>query len=306
MRFKGLDLNLLGAFDVLLETRSVSHAARQMNLSQPAMSAALMRLREFFDDELLVVQGKRMYPTAYAEALVPQVRDCLRSVEAMLVTASRFDPLTTHRTFRLVVSDYVVTAVIAPVLQKLSSIAPNIRIELTLPSDAAQADFREGRADVFVAPEQFVVAEHPSDLFFEERHVVVGWRENPVFERGLDRKGFLAAGHIAVRIGGRRDFAFADRQLNQMGIERRIEIETPSFTTVPWLLAGTPRLALMQERLARRMVERFPLRWAPIPFAFAPMREMIQFHRSRASDEGLQWLLSGLREAAADYNPEIE
>jgi LysR family transcriptional regulator, nod-box dependent transcriptional activator len=297
LRFKGLDLNLLGAFDALLETRSVSRAARQMNLSQPAMSAALMRLRDFFGDELLVVQGKRMYPTTYAEALVPQVRDCLHMVEVMLVTSGRFDPATTQRSFRLVVSDYIVTAVLARVLEKLSKQAPGIRVELTLPSDASQADLREGRADLFVAPEQFVVADHPSELLFEELHVVVGARENPVFAAEWDRDAFLAADHVVVRIGGARDYAFADRQLNQMGIERRVAIEAPSFNTVPWLLMGTDRVALMQERLARRMAESFPLTWKPVPFAFPPMREMIQYHRHRSADEGLHWLIAQLREA---------
>ncbi len=77
MRFKGLDLNLLVALDALLETRSVSRAAERLNLSQPAMSAALSRLRGYFRDELLVVQGKQMYPTPYAEVLFPQLRECL-------------------------------------------------------------------------------------------------------------------------------------------------------------------------------------------------------------------------------------
>jgi DNA-binding transcriptional LysR family regulator len=184
MRFKGLDLNLLAAFDVLLESRSVSAAARQMNLSQPAMSAALTRLRDYFADDLLVAQGKRMYPTAFAEALVPQVRETLRTVEAMLATTSRFDPAATQRTFRLVASDYVVTAVLAPVLQALPRLAPGLRIELVLPSDAAQSDLRDGRADLLIAPEQFILSDHPSELLCEERHVVVGWADNPAFAAG--------------------------------------------------------------------------------------------------------------------------
>lgn len=299
MRFKGLDLNLLAAFDVLLESRSVSAAARQMNLSQPAMSAALTRLRDYFADDLLVAQGKRMYPTAFAEALVPQVRETLRTVEAMLATTSRFDPAATQRTFRLVASDYVVTAVLAPVLQALPRLAPGLRIELVLPSDAAQSDLRDGRADLLIAPEQFILSDHPSELLCEERHVVVGWVENPAFAAGgpnLD--AFLAAGHVSVRIGASRDHAFADRQINQMGIVRRVEIEAPSFSTIPWMLMGTQRMAVMQVRLARRLMAAFPLAMAPLPFAFQPMREMIQYHRTRTSDEGLRWLMARLREAA--------
>jgi DNA-binding transcriptional LysR family regulator len=268
------------------------------------MSAALTRLRDYFADDLLVAQGKRMYPTAFAEALVPQVRETLRTVEAMLATASRFDPATTQRTFRLAASDYVVTAVLAPVLQALPRLAPGLRIELVLPSETAHADLREGRADLLIAPEQFILPDHPSELLCEERHVVVGWAGNPAFARsgpdatGPDMEAFLAAGHVAVRIGTGRDHAFADRQLNQMGIHRRVEIEAPSFSTIPWMLMDTQRMAVMQERLARRMAAALPLVTAPLPFPFQPMREMIQYHRTRSSDEGLRWLMARMREAA--------
>ncbi|UYY78542.1 LysR family transcriptional regulator [Sphingomonas sp. R1] len=298
MRFKGLDLNLLGALDVLLDTRSVSAAARQMNLSQPAMSAALTRLRDFFGDELLVAQGKRMYPTAYAEALVPQVRECLHAVESMLVTSGRFDPATSQRRFRLILSDYVMTAVLAPALQTLAATAPGIRLEITLPSPDTGIELREGRADLFVAPEQFIFADHPSELLCEERYVVVGWAENPLFEDVLTLEDFSNAGHVVVRFGGPRDLSFADRQVRLLGIERRIEVEAPSFTTLPWLLVGSQRLALMQERLAQRVVPALPLRTAPIPFPFQPMREMIQYHSSRKNDEGLRWMIERLREPA--------
>ena len=91
MRFKGLDLNLFVAFDTLLDARSVTRAAERLHLSQAAMSAALGRLRDFFSDEILVVQGKRMYPTAFAQNLVPQVQECLRQIGAMLLTSSDFE-----------------------------------------------------------------------------------------------------------------------------------------------------------------------------------------------------------------------
>ncbi len=105
MRFKGLDLNLLLAFDALLERRSVTRAAEHMHLSQAAMSSALGRLREFFGDELLVVSGKRMYPTAFAQTLRPQVREFVRQLDLLVSTLPGFDPATSQRAFRLIASD---------------------------------------------------------------------------------------------------------------------------------------------------------------------------------------------------------
>ena len=112
MRFKRLDLNLLVALDLLLETRSVSQAATRMNLSQPAMSSALARLREYFGDELLVADGKRLYPTPYAELLMPRVRDCLGRLDALVSSPSTFEPSTSQRRFSIICSDYI--AAVAP------------------------------------------------------------------------------------------------------------------------------------------------------------------------------------------------
>lgn len=295
MRFRGLDLNLLGAFDVLVQERSVSSAARKLNRSQPAMSAALSRLREFFGDEILIAQGKRMYPTAYAERLAPQVRAFLGGIELMLANTSQFDPAVAQRTFRLIASDYIIAALIVPVVEKLAHAAPGVRLELSAPTENGEAEIAEGKADLLISPDYYVSGDHPTELLFEEPHVVVGWAENPLLQKPLSEDDYMAAGHVAVRIGARRSASFGDRQLNTMGKARRIEVETHSFLTIPLLLCGTQRLALMQVRLAARMRETYPLKVQPLPFEFAPMREMMQFHATRAEDEGLKWLKSLLK-----------
>src|SRR5690554_7176316 len=100
MRYKRLDLNLLVVLDALLRERSVTLAARELNLSQPAMSAALSRLREYFNDDILVMHGKRMLPTAHAQDLAPVVAKALADIQTLIMAAAVFDPATTKRTFR--------------------------------------------------------------------------------------------------------------------------------------------------------------------------------------------------------------
>ena len=121
MRFKRLDLNLLVALDLLLETRSVSQAATRMNLSQPAMSSALARLREYFGDELLVADGKRLYTTPYAELLMPRVRDCLGQLDALVSSPSKFEPSTSQRRFSIICSDYIAAALLVPLSARLAT-----------------------------------------------------------------------------------------------------------------------------------------------------------------------------------------
>jgi DNA-binding transcriptional LysR family regulator len=304
MRFKGLDLNLLVAFDALLETRSVSRAAERLNLSQPAVSAALARLREYFGDDILVSHGKRMHPTAHAEALLPKVRAFLSGVDALIASSTAFDPATSQRTFRIVASDYMTAAVLAPLIHRLAKRSPQIRIEIVAPDTRSDALLDGGQVDVIISPAEFIESDHPTDLLFEEIHVVACCETNPALKKGrISAENFLGAGHVGVNMGSTRAPTFGDRQLELMGVKRKIEVIAASFTIVPWLLIGTPRLAVMHARLADAMAVRFPIAHAPMPFEFPVMRELIQIHRARASDGGLLWLRSELQAAAGSRAP---
>jgi len=298
MRFRGLDLNLLVAFEALLEERSVSRAAVRMNLSQPAMSAALGRLRSYFGDDILVPQGKRMHATAFAESLLPQVRECLQGLESLVATSPGFDPAKSQRSFRVVASDYATAAVLVPLVTRLADIAPQIRLDLLLTTDESARQLDEGKIDLMITPDIYCAPGHPTQLLFEEHHVVVGWKKNPLFRRRLTEADFLAAGHVAVRMGNAGNPAFADRQLEVLGRRRRVEVTVGSFTLVPWLLRGTNRVATMHERLVRIMAKEFQLAYTPVPFRFPVMREMIQHHRARTPDEGLAWLRAQITSAS--------
>ena len=300
MRFNGLDLNLLLAFQILMEERSVTRAARRMNVSQPAMSAALGRLRDYFQDDLLVAHGKQMYPTAHAEGLTAPVRQCLADLDALLISTARFDSTRTERSFRIVASDYITASVIGPLSQKLAETAPGIRLDIMLPSEEAARLVFEGKADLIITPEDFIARDQPAELLCEEKQLVIGWLGNPAFMDGLDAAAFGRLGHVAVHVGSNRVPSFADRQIERMGLDRTVEISCGSFTLVPWLINGTNRIAVMHERLARQMVAQFPLVLTEMPFPFPVMREMMQYHRAREADEGLRWLRNELRVEAAN------
>jgi LysR family transcriptional regulator, nod-box dependent transcriptional activator len=303
MRFKGLDLNLLVAFDALVELRSVSRTGERLGLSQPAVSAALARLREYFGDELLVVDGKRMHPTPFAETLIPHVRTCLNAADTVVATSATFDPSTAIRTFRIISSDYVLAAVLARVARRLATLAPRVRLEFVLPDEVAEERFVRGELDLLIAPATFLVDSHPSDLLYEESHVLVGWKDNPIFTGEITPEQVFAAGHVAVSMGPHREVTFGDRQMEQINPDRRIEAVVSSFTMIPWLVVGTQRLALMHRRLAVAMAESLPIAFAPLPFPFPSMPEMMQYHRTRSADEGLRWLIEEIRRAAHDSGP---
>ena len=116
MRFNKLDLNLLVALDVLLVERNVSRSADRLHVTQSAVSNALARLRDYFDDEILVPVGRRMELTPRAELLKEAVRDILVRIESSVTAKPLFEPRTSDRRFRIFVSDYTMITLVPHVL----------------------------------------------------------------------------------------------------------------------------------------------------------------------------------------------
>ncbi|BBD98213.1 LysR family transcriptional regulator [Sphingobium amiense] len=295
MRLDRFDLNLLVAFDILVEERNVTRAARRLNLTQSAMSAALRRLREAFADDILVQHGKKMFPTAAALSLAPEISALVADLRGLIARGLTFNPADSQRLFRIVASDYVTTVLIGPLVERLEKIAPNVRLEITLPRNDIAERLEDGDIDLIVSPERFLEGPHPRELLFEERHVVVGWSGNPLIRDGLTEEVYHRAGHVTVSVS--RDGTFIDNHLRDHGDRRRIEIVCAAFSQVGWMLPGTSRLALMHERLAQVMARALPLRIMEPPMALPVMQEMMQYHQARAADPGLTWLREQLRSA---------
>ena len=306
MRLKGLDLNLLVALDILLEERSVSRAAERLHISQPAASAALGRLRDYFKDEILVLHGKRMIPTSYAESLQPEVGRILAHVEGMISLSAEFDPARSERVFRIIASDYITNVLLIPLAAELECTAPHVQLDVILPDDAVAIEFERGDIDIVLTPEEFMVGQHPSSLLFEEPHVVVGCGSNSLFDAEIGLQEFFEADHVGVRLGPERILTFTERRIEALGGPRKIEIFAPNFSVVPWFLVGTNRLAVMQMRLAEIYKRILSLRTAPLPFEFPLMRVMAQWHSARAADQGLLWVVERLQGLAKKIAVERE
>ena len=300
MRLKGLDLNLLVALDILLEERSVSRAAERLHLSQPAASAALARLRDYFQDQLLVLHGKRLITTSYAEVLLPEVKRVIRQVDDLIAMSTEFNPAQSERFFHLMTSDSIATVLLSPVISAMQAIAPHIKVDIRLPEDTLSTKFENGEIDLSLVPQEFLSPQHPSELIYEESHVIVGWNKNPAFKQKITEEAFFEASHVSVFIGPNSEPSFTERNMQKMGYKRRIDIHAPHFSSLPWLLANTNRLAVIQQRLAQQFISVFPLKYAPLPFEFPGMRVMLQYHAAREKDEGLRWLRQLIHKTAAD------
>lgn len=294
MRFKGLDLNLLVALDALLTERNVSAAARKVFLSQSAMSGALARLREHFQDELLVPLGRRMVLTAAAEGLAGPLHQLMLQIESTVGAGMRFEPGSARRTFVVHASDYITEVVLSRLSPQLAAEAPGVILEIIPPLGDPAAALETGEVDLLITPETYTSREHPAELLYEEQHVVVGWSGNQRLTAPLTADAFFALGHVVVRFSQARAVAFAESEIARIKRDRRVEMIAPSFTSVPKLLIGTERVSVMHRRLADIHARSLPLSVLPLPFPMSPLREMVQYHHVRTADAGVQWLKSRL------------
>lgn len=301
MRFERLDLNLLVALDVLIEERSVSVAAKRLFLSQPAVSGALNRLREYFRDDLLVQVGRQMMLTPKAEELRGPVREALMLIRTRITTPTEFDPATAERRFTIVASDFVYTVLLAPVFAEAARVAPNITFDVQNTSRRGQEMMDRGEADLMITIAGYLSEEYPQKRLFEDEHAVIAWSEGR-YGAALTEEDFREAGHAVVLFGRERHPAFTETFFEQKGVNRRIQVRVPTFSALPAAVLGSDRIATMFRRHAEHFARLQPISIHQPPLPLPNVVEAVQWHSFRADDAGLKWLLELLTRRAAELD----
>lgn len=294
------DLNLLVALDALLAERNVTQAGRHLSLSQPAMSAALGRLRRLFGDPLLVRSGGHLLqPTPFAEALAEPVREILTKVERTLAHRLQFDPASDPRTFSVIASDYATVILLRPLFECLAEHAPRVRVAVAPLNADFQDRLRRDEVDLLIVPREVAgqVTHLPSETLFTDRFVCAAWRDHPVTSKCLTVEDLTTLPYLSY--GGGVLASFVDIQLDALGVTRHVEVTTQSFVTVPFLLRGTRFVAMIQERLGTQVAEAADIRLLEPPVSLQPITEAMYWHTRRDNDPGHRWLRAQLAELAA-------
>jgi LysR family nod box-dependent transcriptional activator len=298
MDYKGLDLNLLVALDVLLQEKNITRTGERIHLSQSATSSALARLRSFFSDELLVQIGHKMVLTPLAEDLVKPTRELLLQAQAILDRTPSFEPATSKRKFSIMLSDYVGTVLMPAAIQRIQKEAPAVSVEMVPLIDSPAEALERGDVDFLIIPEVNMSTLHPSETIFEDEYACVLWSENREVGKTITLAQYLSMGHVAVLFGKMRSLTFDEAFLSRSGNTRRIEVIALDFNQVPQLVIGTSRLATMHRRLATFYTSQLPLRMVDLPIALPLLVEKLQWHQYRDSDPGHRWFRSVLRQTA--------
>ena len=302
MSLRGIDLNLLVSLDALLAERNVTRAARRMGLSQPAMSAQLTRLRELFQDPLLIASPRGMLPTARALALQPLLADHLAGLEDLLAVAGGFDPATAETTFRIAASDSIQAILGGRLVARLAASAPASRIALIQPVVATLArQLEAGDVDVVIGSPAALLSTWRSRPLFEEHFVCVVRAGHPDAGGGLDLDRYAACDHLLVSPAGGGFSGVVDERLAVLGRRRRVAVSIQDFLVAQRLLAQTDLVATLPSRVAGGFGPGFAILAPPLDVPGFVVR--LAWHPRTDRDPAREWLRREIAAVASELEP---
>lgn len=297
------DLNLLRALDALLAERNVTRAAERLFVTQQAMSGALRRLRDFFDDELLVRVGRHFEPTPLARSLMVPVRDALLKVEAALLTQPDFDPASARRNLRIAMSDYASLVLLPRLIGLLANEAPHVRVRVETINDTSFRRLDHGDLDFCVTVDEWGLyhdsgpsADVRSELLFEDDFVcVVDRRHHPAKTMTID--AYRAARHNVVGFG-RGIETLVERAWKAAGFVPEVAATAPSFSTLIFMVPGTPLVATAQRRLVQTLAGSSRLHMLECPMPIGLLHEHMMWHARNQADPAHVYFRSIFRKAS--------
>ncbi|GGH48502.1 LysR family transcriptional regulator [Comamonas phosphati] len=298
--FDKIDLHLIRVLHTVLTERSVSRAALRLGMHQPAVSAALRRLRELAGDPLLVRSGAQMQPTEVGQRMVLPAADILRAAEGLFSDARHFDPRTSTRTFRIAASDYLDPQFLPRLVAAIKLEAPNCPVDI-LPLSAEahyEGQLAQGEVDVVIGnwpqPPQGL---HMARLFEDEVVCLVS-PKHPAVRRGWDVPQWLEAEHIAPTPAYPGARGVIDEQLAGMGLQRQVTVRCAHFSLIPDMVASSLLVLTSGRLFCDRFCARLPLVILPSPVEFPPLVYYQLWHARSHAGAATRWLREMVRNVA--------
>ncbi|MEP1207377.1 MAG: LysR family transcriptional regulator [Rhizobiaceae bacterium] len=293
---QNIDLNLLKSLSALLETVSVTRAAKRVNLTQPAMSRALNRLQHVLKDPLLVRSGRGMVLTPRAEALRQPTQDAMARLSDVF-RPHVFDPSRAEDQFRIMAPDYLAELIMPKVLGQIFSTAPQVQVEITNLSEAGIADLREGKISLGfgVIDDGPVLENVRSQALLQDCQVCLMRKDHPLC-RGKDGdhrmslEDYAAARHALLSITGKGGGRI-DEILKQNGLQRTIALRVTHFLTISSVIAPSDLIITVPQLLAEQVLTD-DLRIIELPEELRPPSFTVSqiWHERFTTDPAHQWL----------------
>ena len=297
MHISRVDLNLFIVFEAIYAEGSVTRASLKLNLTQPAISHALGRLRLMFDDPLFVRQGHQMVSTPLARSIIEPVRHSLRGFEVTLNKLNRFDPASTEKEFTLALRDVLESTVLPPLMVALEHDAPHARVA------AVQVDRREleselqaGTLDCAIDVLLPLAPDIRHARILADRTLVVARRGHPRLQGGITLDQYLDEEHILAS-SRRKGPGIEDFELSRIGMQRKIRLRCQHYFAACRVVSQTDLILTMPERYARVANQQFDNQLLPLPLEMPAWDVYLYWHANVEDDPANKWLRERLTAA---------
>jgi DNA-binding transcriptional LysR family regulator len=294
MNLRGIDLNLLPVFEAVYVERSLTRAGEVLNVTQPAVSNALARLREAFGDPLFVRAGRGVTPSPKAQALIGPVREALTRLRSGLDPATAFDPKTSERTFNIASRDASSSAVIPRLANRLGEIAPGVRLNChVVERHDIPLELASGRLDFAFDLALLARPELDSAPLFSDRWVCVLRKDHPKARRKLSLEAFLGLRHV-VASSRRQGRTVVDEALSRIGERIRPAIRLPHYQPAFHAVMSSDLAMVAPLSLAKR----YEVAVRDLPFEAAALDVLLFWRRDSAEEPAIKWLRGEVLAAA--------
>lgn len=294
MHLSRTDLNLFVVLDAIYSQGSITRASQVLNLSQPALSHALARLRTMFDDPLFVRQGAAMVPTPFTRGIITQVRQGLQLFEASLQTDQSFHPAQTQRRFHLGLRDVFEATILPPLVQKISEQGPGITIaSVRVDRREIETALSSGDLDMVLEVPIPLSNQIRQQRVSRDRLIVLSRKGHPQMPKKknqvLDLDIYLQQAHVLVS-SRRQGVGLEDFELNREGLRRQISLRCQHYFAACRVVSETDLLLTMPEQYANIANAQFMNRIDPFPLATQPIDAHLYWHSSADNDPANSWL----------------
>ncbi|KIQ00762.1 MULTISPECIES: LysR family transcriptional regulator [Pseudomonas] len=287
MNLNKVDLNLFVVFDAIYTEANLTRAGQIVGITQPAVSNALARLRETFNDPLFVRTAQGMVPTPMAQNIITPVRTALQQLRISVQESRTFNPAQANKTFRISMTDLTEAVVLPPVFQRLRRQAPSVTIEsMLVRRRETTKELAAGRLDFAVDAPLNIDPQVRHVKLMEDRYVCAMRHGHPLGNEKLSLEKYLSLTHIHIS-SRRSGLGYVDLALGKMGIQRRIALRSQHYLMACRVMRDTDMAITVPERFARDN----DLHFSELPVASIPLLEThLYWHESTDQDPANRWM----------------
>ncbi|MBR7801735.1 LysR family transcriptional regulator [Undibacterium sp. FT137W] len=299
---KDIDLNLLVVFQEVFQERQISTVARKLNLSQPAVSNALARLRKTFNDPLFVRTSHGMQPTPLAQQLAEPVAAALVSITKALNQHDTFDSARSQRNFTIAMTDVGEMYFMPILIEQCRLLAPQIHLATVRANSIdLMAEMETGRIDLALGAFDEISGALYHRRLFQQEYVCLYRQHHPTMREGMNAKDFVQTPHLVVSTK-ESPYDKIHQAMEKAGMIARASFTVPHFASVPYIVSTTDLIAIVPQKLASSAAAPFRLQYCKPPLKLPSLQTNIFWHRRFAQDEGNQWLRQLLVRCFSDTN----